>query len=80
VSLSQLVEGQYLNSSSTPTQSTDVHYVQSSANPNGRQQPGGNKKKGRDKNHKGGKNKNKAKDDTNNDRLNNNFGERKKEK
>jgi hypothetical protein len=36
--------------------------------------------KGRGNNHKGGKNNNKAKDDTNNDRSNINAGEGKKEK
>jgi hypothetical protein len=44
--LSQPIAGQTLASSSTTTQSTDVHYVQSSSNPNGNQQPGGTKKKG----------------------------------
>jgi hypothetical protein len=46
LSLSQSVAGQASSSSSTPTQSMDVHYVQSSTNPNGNQQPGGNRKKG----------------------------------
>jgi hypothetical protein len=41
LSLSQPVAGKASASSSTPTQSTYVHYVQSSANPNGNQQPGG---------------------------------------
>jgi hypothetical protein len=51
--------------SSNPTQSEDVHSVQSSANPNGNRQPGENKKKGCN-NHKGGKNCNKPKDNGNN--------------
>jgi hypothetical protein len=58
----------------------DVHFVQLSANPNGNQQLGGNRRKGRGNNRKGGKNNNKAKDNSNNDRLNNNAGEGKKEK
>jgi hypothetical protein len=57
-----------------------VHSVQSSTNPNGNQQPGGNRNKGRGNNHKGGRNNNKTKDNTNNDRSNNNDGEGKKEK
>jgi hypothetical protein len=69
--------------SSTPTQSTDVHSVQSLTNQNGNQQPGGNKKKGRGNNRKGGRsnnNKKKPKDNINNDKSNNNAGEGKKEK
>jgi hypothetical protein len=67
--------------SSTPTQSTDVHYVQSSTNLNGNQQPGGNKKKGWGNNRKGGKNNNnKPKDNGNNEKSNNNVGEGKKER
>jgi hypothetical protein len=60
----------------------DVHSVQSSSNPNGNQQPGGNKRKGCGNNRKGGKNNNnnKSKDDNNNDKSNNNVGEGKKEK
>jgi hypothetical protein len=46
LSLIQPVAGQASTSSSTPTQSADVHSVQSSANPNGNQQPRGNKMKG----------------------------------
>jgi hypothetical protein len=80
LSLSQPVVGKASTSSSTPTQSIDVHFVQSSTNPNGNQQPGGNKRKGRGNNRKGGKNKNKSKDGTNNDRSNNNASEGKKEK
>jgi hypothetical protein len=70
LSLSHHVAGQYLASSSTPTQSTDVHFVQSSTNPNGNQEPRGNRRKGRGNNGKGGKTNNKSKDDTNNDRSN----------
>jgi hypothetical protein len=66
--------------SSTPTQLADVHSVQSSTNPNGNQQPGGNKRKGRGSNRKGGKNSNKPKDNGNNEKSNNNAGEGKKEK
>jgi hypothetical protein len=66
--------------SSTPTQSTDIHYVHSSTNPNGNQQPGGNKKKGCGNNCKGGRNDNKAKDNANNYRLKFNVGEGNKEK
>jgi hypothetical protein len=55
LSLSQSVGGQSLSMSSTPTQSVDVHYVQSSTNLNGNQQPGGNKRKGCGNNHKGGR-------------------------
>jgi hypothetical protein len=68
--------------SSTPTQSTDVHFVQSSTNPNGNQQPGGNTNKGCGNNHKGGRNNNnnKPKDNVNNDISNNNVGEGKKER
>jgi hypothetical protein len=80
LSLSHLVAGKSLASSSTITQSTDVHYVQLSSNLNGNQQPVGTKKKGQGNNFKGGKNNNKSKDDTNNDMSNNNVGEGKKEK
>jgi hypothetical protein len=79
LSLSQPVAGQASDPSSTTTQSVDVHYVQSSYNPNGNQKMGGNKKKGRGNTRNGGKNNNKSKDDTNNDRSNNNVGEGKKE-
>jgi hypothetical protein len=65
--------------SSNPTQSMDVHSMQSSTNPNGNQQLRGNKKKGRNNNHKGGKN-NKPKDNGNNENMNNNVGEGKKER
>jgi hypothetical protein len=54
--------------------------VQSSTNPNGKQQPGRNRKKGQGNNCKGGINNKNAKDNANNDRLNNNVGECKKEK
>ena len=53
--------------------------MQSSANPNGTQQLGGNKKKGRN-NSKGGKNNNKPKDNGNNEETNNNAGESKRER
>jgi hypothetical protein len=78
LSLNPYVAGQATTSSST-TPSVDVHSVQSSSNPNGDQQPRGNKKKGRGNNHKGGKN-NKAKDNNNNDKSNSNASEGKKEK
>jgi hypothetical protein len=45
LSLNQSIGGKASSMSSNPTQSTDVNFVQSSANPNGNQQPGGNKKK-----------------------------------
>jgi hypothetical protein len=68
--------------SSTPTQSVDVHSVQSSTNTNGNQQPGGNKRKGHGKNCKGWRNNNnnKPKDNVNNEKSNNNDGEGKKER
>jgi hypothetical protein len=66
--------------SSTPTQSADVHSVQMSTNPNGNQQPGGNKNIGRGNNHKARKNNNKPKDNGNNEKSNNNVGEGKKER
>jgi hypothetical protein len=66
--LSHLVVRKASALSSTPTHLTDVHFVQSLSNPNGNQQLGGNKKKGRSNNHKVGKNNNKYKDGTNNDR------------
>jgi hypothetical protein len=46
LSLSQSVGGPASSVSSNPTQSADVHSMQSSTNPNGSQPPGGNKKKG----------------------------------
>jgi hypothetical protein len=80
LSLNHSVGGPTSSVSSNPTQSTDVHSVQSSTNPNGNQQLGGNKKKGRNNNRKGGKNNNKPKDNGNNERTNNNAGEGKKER
>jgi hypothetical protein len=65
--------------SSNPTQLVDVLSVQSSANTNGNQQLGGNKKKGHN-NCKGGKNNNKLKDNDNNEKTNNNAGEGKQER
>jgi hypothetical protein len=82
LSLNQSVGGKASSVSSTPTQSADVHYVQSSTNLNGNQQPGGNKKKGHGNNRKGGRNNNnnKPKDNGNNEKSNNNVGEGKKER
>jgi hypothetical protein len=82
LSLNQSVGGKALSVSSTPTQSVDVHSVQSSTNPNGNQQPGGNKRKGCGNNRKGGRNNNnnKPKDNVNNEKSNNNVGEGKKER
>jgi hypothetical protein len=83
LSLSQSVGGQYSYVSSTPTQSVDVHFVQWSSNPNGNQQPRGNKRKGHGNNCKGERNNNnnnKPKDNVNNDISNNNVGEGKKER
>jgi hypothetical protein len=77
--LRQSVGGLASSVSSNPTQSADVHSVQSLVNLNGNQQPGGNKKKGRN-NHKGGKNGNKPKDNSNNGKTSNNAGERKRER
>jgi hypothetical protein len=65
--------------SSKPTQSRDVHSVQSSKNPNGDQQPDGNKRKVQTS-RKGGKNGNKPKEKDNNGKQNDNVGEEKKEK
>jgi hypothetical protein len=65
--------------SSKPTQSTDVHSMQSLKNPNGDQQPNGNKRKGKN-NRKGGKNNNKPKEKDNNGKHNDNTREGKKEK
>ena len=56
----------------------DVHSLQLSTSLNGNQQPGGNKKKGRGNNSRGGKNTNKPRDNVNNEKLNNNVGEGKK--
>jgi hypothetical protein len=55
LSLNQSVGGTNSSVSSNPTQSVDVHYVQSSTNTNGNQQLGGTKNKERN-NYKGGKN------------------------
>jgi hypothetical protein len=71
--------GSASSGSSKPTQSADVHFVQTSKNPNGDQQRDGNKRKGRN-NCKGGKNGNKTKDKDNNGKQNDNAGEGKKEK
>jgi hypothetical protein len=79
LSLNQFVGGPTSSVSSNPTQSTDVHFMQSSTSPNGNQQPDKNKKKGRNNNRKGGKN-NKPKDNGNNEKMNNNVGEGKKER
>jgi hypothetical protein len=79
--LSYSIGGQASSVSYTPTQLTEIHSMQSSTKPNRNQQPGGNKSKGRVKNHKGGRNNdNKPKDDANNDRLKVNAGEGNKEK
>jgi hypothetical protein len=56
LSLNQSAVGQATTSSS-PTQSSEVHSVQST-NPKGNQQPRGNKRKGRNNNRKGGNNNN----------------------
>jgi hypothetical protein len=72
LSLSQSVGGLASSVSSNPTQSTNVHSVQSSTNLNDSQPLGGNKKKGRN-NCKGGKNDNKSED--NNEKTGNNTGE-----
>jgi hypothetical protein len=66
--------------SSNPTQSVDVHSLQSSTDANGNQQPGESKNKWRNNNRKGGKNNNKPKNNGNNEKMNNNVGEGKKEK
>ena len=66
--------------SSKPTQSANGHSVQLSKNPNGDQQPDGNKRKGQN-NRKGGKNNNnKPKDKYNNGKQNDIVGEGRKEK
>jgi hypothetical protein len=80
LSLNNFVGGPASSMSSTPTQLVDVHSVQLSTNLNGNQQPRGNKKKGCGNNRKGGKNSNKPKDNVNNENLNNNVGEGKKER
>jgi hypothetical protein len=46
LSLRDFVVEKALSSSSTPTQSADVHFVQLSTNRNGSHQPGWNRKKG----------------------------------
>jgi hypothetical protein len=79
LSLNQFVGEPTSFVSSTPTQSVDVHSVQSSTNSNDNKQPGGNRKKGHGNNRKGGNNNNKPKDNGNNEKLNNNAGEGKKE-
>jgi hypothetical protein len=79
LSLSQSAGGPASFVSSNPTQLTDIHSVQSLANPNGNQQPGQNKKKGRN-NRKGGENGNKPKDNNNNEKMRNNVGEGKRER
>jgi hypothetical protein len=80
LSLNQFVGGPTLSVSSNPTHSMDVHSVKSSIGPNGNQQHGRNKKKGRNNNRKGGKNNNKPKDNGNNEKTNNNVGEGKKQR
>jgi hypothetical protein len=74
LSLNQTTGGTDLSLSSNPTQSVDVHSMQSLANPNGNQQLGGNKKKGHNT-HKGGINGDKPKDNGNNEKMNDNVGE-----
>jgi hypothetical protein len=54
--------------------------VQSSVDPNGNQQPGGNKNKGRNNNRKCRNNNNKPKDNSNNEKTNNNSREGKRER
>jgi hypothetical protein len=73
------VGGPPSSASSKPTQSADVHYVQSLKNPNGDQQLDENKRKFQN-NHKGGKNNNKPKDKDNNGKQNDNAREGNKEK
>jgi len=75
----KFVGGPASSGSSKPTQSVDVHSLQSLKNPNGDQEPYGNKKKGQNY-HKGGKNNNKPKNKDNNGKHNDNIGEGKKEK
>jgi hypothetical protein len=74
LSLNQSVGGPASSVSSNPTQSTDVHFLQSLTDPNGNQQPSGNKKKGSNNNRKGGNN-NKHKYIGYNEKMNNNAGE-----
>jgi hypothetical protein len=74
LSLNHSIGGTTSSMSSNSTQFTDVHFVQSSADPNRNQQPGRNNKKGCN-NRKGGKNNNKPKDNGNNETMNNNVGE-----
>jgi hypothetical protein len=80
LSLNQSVGGPSSSVSSNPTQSMDVHSVQSSTTPNGNQQLGRNNKKGHNNNPKGGKNNNKPMDNGNNEKTNKNVGEGKKER
>jgi hypothetical protein len=54
LSLNQSIGGPNSSMFSNPTQSMDVLYVKSSSNPNGNQQPSGNKNKGCYNNRKGG--------------------------
>ena len=54
LSLNQSIGGPTSSVSSNPTQSEDVHSMQSSTSHIGNQQPGGNKKKGHNNNCKGG--------------------------
>jgi hypothetical protein len=77
--LNESAGGPALSVSSNPTQSMNIHSVQLSADPNGNQQPGGNKNKARN-NCKGGKNNNKPKENGNNEKTNNNVGEGKRER
>jgi len=78
-STTKFVGGSTSSGSSKPTQSANVHSLQSLKNPNGDQQLDGNKRKGLN-NHKGGKNGNKPKDKDNNGKQNDNAREGKKEK
>jgi len=79
LSLNQSVGGPSSSMSSNPTQSVDVHSMQSSKKPNGDQQPDGNKRKCRN-NCKGGKNGNKPKEKDINGKKNDNVGEGNKAK
>jgi hypothetical protein len=78
--LNESIGGPNSSMSSTPTHSTNVHSMQSSTNPNGNQQLGGNNKKGHGNNRKGGKNNNKPKENGNNEKSNNNASEGKKQR
>jgi hypothetical protein len=71
-SLNEFARGTTSSIYSNTTQSMNVRFMQSSTDPNGNQQPGGNKKKGCNNNRKGGKNKNKPKDNGNNEKTNKN--------